>query len=71
LSDEEGHMAKRIVRLVLALVFLVSVSRPVNAYMDCYPGKIYPPVKGITYPICFIDSDNECMYCVVRKFDKL
>lgn len=63
-------MAKRIVRLALALAFLVSVT-PVNAYMDCYPGKLYPPVKGITYPICWIDSDNACMVCVVREFDKI
>lgn len=64
-------MAKRIVRLVLALAFLLSVSIPVDAYMDCYPAKIYPPAPGVPYPVCFIDSDRTCLYCVVTVIDKI
>ena len=63
-------MARRIVRLALALSFLMVLSFPANAYMDCYPGKIYKATPGYPYPLCFIDSDNQCMYCVVTVVEQ-
>jgi hypothetical protein len=59
-------MLRKLSGLVIVLLFAVTppttYARPI---MDCYPGMLMP-VRGTSYSVCWIDSDNECMYCQVR-----
>lgn len=59
-------MARKLVALAVVLLSILATPLNLHAgkYMDCYPGKLLP-VRGENYSVCWIDSDNQCMYCVV------
>lgn len=58
-------MRRRIAGLLLSLGLFVSLQpTTANAFMDCYPAKVYRKADG-SVNACWIDSERSCMYCQV------
>jgi hypothetical protein len=59
-------MSRRKTFIVLSFLVLLLIPTPARALMDCYPGiNTYTPT--VPYPICLIDHEAECLYCIVSK----